>query len=90
MSKKKKAGPPGNESIPELRKLYLTCNWTAGKDIAKRKFKIRFAVDPENVFFGPPNGSLIYAGPLPEEEEYPELHVFDKPVTAPGGTNGDH
>ena len=65
MKKRIKQTPPGNESLPELRLTYLTFHWTVGKPYAIKNFNIRFNQNPERVFYGPPNGSLIYTGPTP-------------------------
>jgi len=51
------------------------------KEEMKQDFETRFGYEPEEIFFGKPGGSLIYAGPLTEEREFPELAVIDKPAT---------
>lgn len=47
------------------------------KDQMKKEFKNRFGYFPEEIFFGKPNGSLIFAGPVIENS--PTL-----PATVPG------
>jgi len=87
-SKVKKVPFPAVEKIPTEGK-YLTKNSRINPKILiekvemKEYFVQRFGYEPEEIFFGPPNGSLIYAGPLTEEREFPELSVFDKPATIP-------
>lgn len=45
------------------------------KDEMREYFKNRFGYEPQEIFYGKPNGSLIYAGPLtrtpPPREEIP-------------------
>ena len=40
----------------------------------KKFFKTRFGYDPAEVFYGKPNGSLIYAGPITGIREYTPDH----------------
>ena len=35
------------------------------KEDVKKYYKRRYGIDPAVVFFGPPKGSMIYAGPVP-------------------------
>lgn len=44
---------------------YLTCNWKSGKKILRAIFISIYKQDPEDVFYGKPNGSVLYAGPTP-------------------------
>ena len=65
MRKKKiKNNPPGSEARPDYRGTYRAYSWRIGKERAIKNYKIRYGADPKECFFGPPNGSMIYAGPI--------------------------
>ena len=73
MSRKPKSIPlPEVEAIPILGGLYMTFNSRVSPDELMTKeraadiFKEIHGADPETVFYGPPNGSLLYAGPVGE------------------------
>ena len=51
------------------------------KEEMKQEFVTRFGYEPEEIFFGKPGGSLIYAGPLTKKRVFPELEAYDKPAT---------
>lgn len=61
---------PQVESKPIMGGIYMTFNSRLNprtlmtKDQAADKFKEVHNRDPEAVFYGPPNGSLLYAGPV--------------------------
>lgn len=63
---KSKWQPPdidGQAITGQVYKTYNTKHTTKAE--AARDFKRSYGQDPEYVFFGKPNGSLIYAGPVP-------------------------
>ena len=67
--KKIKIPFPAIDGKPELGKTYFTkASRTNDKDSTKnemlKEFKDRFGYEPEVIFFGKPNGTLLYAGPL--------------------------
>jgi len=77
MSRKSRKKPYYRVSLPaidgEMRdptKTYYTRNTRVDENtiLSKEKMKVifknRFGYDPEEIFYGKPNGSLIYAGPL--------------------------
>lgn len=61
---------------------YCAFSWKIGKEKAAKIFISRYGIEPENVFYGPPNGSILFAGPIPDDSDT-SLSVFDKLVTVP-------
>ena len=71
MSKRIKIKYPQVEKKPEIGLLYLTkaareAEAIISKETMTAAFISRFDQVPEEVFFGPPNGTVIYAGPIKE------------------------
>lgn len=68
--KNNKVELPQVEDRPRLGFLYMAINTLDGngqittKDQAAAHYKSIHAKDPEVIFYGPPNGSLIYMGPV--------------------------
>lgn len=67
--KRKSIQLPEIEGTPKLGATYYTVETIdngeiVSKNSVRKKFENRFGYSPSNIFFGPPNGSLIYAGPL--------------------------
>jgi len=50
---------------------YRAYPWRIGKDKARAAFKFRYGSMPEQVFYGKPNGALLYAGPVPDKAPLP-------------------
>jgi len=50
------------------------------KEETKKIFLTRYGYEPKEVFFGKPNGSLIYAGPV---EGKPICNDYPAPATKP-------
>lgn len=45
---------------------YCAYPWRIGKEKARAAFKFRYGSVPEVVFYGKPNGSILFAGPVPD------------------------
>ncbi len=82
---------PGVEEYPDLGETYFTLSWPSWikpedvntesaklKKNIERQFKARFGYAPERIFYGPPHGSILYAGP-----------VIDARFDAPSTTDAD-
>ena len=63
---KKKWVPPKIDGAMEMGAVYRAYNSKhVTKDQAKKDFRRRYGSDPTEVFNGKPNGSIVYAGPVP-------------------------
>lgn len=80
MRKKNKWIPPGEEARPDPNHTYRAYNskHTTKKEAAAA-FKRRYQVDPEEVFYGPPRGTLIFVGPVPTSRTDKYLIQNNKP-----------
>lgn len=66
MKKKLDWTPPAADGKLKIDVTYLAFSSRyTNKDQARQKFHRRYGRNPEIVFFGPPNGSTVYAGPVP-------------------------
>jgi len=58
--------PPGVEAKGELNVTYRAYSSVyITKEEAAVKFERRYGIKPEEVFYAPPKGILIYVGPVP-------------------------
>lgn len=65
--RKKKSSPqlPAIDGEMESGCHYRAYPWRIGKEKARAAFKFRYGTMPDQVFYGKPNGALLYAGPVP-------------------------
>ena len=62
---------PEIDDKPVPGAVYISCSWKAGKQSLTNHFIELYNADPAQVFFGKPNGSVLYAGPVPGSEPAP-------------------
>lgn len=95
----KKVPFPSIDGTAEPGKKYLTKNSRAtdqqlySKELIAIDFKNRFGSFPEIVFYGKPDGSLLYAGPVPEQypNNDPELNPTQLSfIESEKDPNGNH
>jgi len=53
---------------------------TPTKEEIKKRFIARFGYSPKDIFYGKPNGTLLYAGPLTRNPD----SIEDRPAEDPG------
>ena len=73
MKRINKRSYPDMDGSPEPGKTYMTKNARINdetyfpKEQIIKEFKSRYGSPPDECFYGKPNGSLLYAGPIPAQ-----------------------
>jgi len=89
MKRFKKISYPDIDGSPEEGETYMTKNariddeTLLSKDQMKKEFQSRFGSQPAECFYGKPNGSLLYAGPVPTNNPALSIQEEEQFITIP-------